>query len=340
MKKMFFSIKNLGIIKEANFELSKFTLICGKNGQGKSFLVRMIYAILTLLSTQEKNSEHLGNLLSKKLRWIFQANHLSAIVNNNFHEALKVKVDDFIEFSISKRSKSKIKLDRFSSKTFPYKDISLIFLSSILDIELALSNYREYYKNNFGVSDVYWDVLSRIRNIGVSPEPQLKKSYSSLEKIINGKVEHNTQTGTVYKSQGKAIDIKLSASGIKLFGLLQLLIERDILKKDSVLILEEPESHLHPFFSFKLIEILFELKNAGVTLIVVTHSVEIIRYIEYLINTQKENLTDFTFALLEPENNSTVLSQYQNIQTLQKMIQVLTEDYFHLIIEEEKYFES
>jgi hypothetical protein len=35
MKKMFFSIKNLGIIKEANFELSKFTLICGKNGQGK-----------------------------------------------------------------------------------------------------------------------------------------------------------------------------------------------------------------------------------------------------------------------------------------------------------------
>jgi hypothetical protein len=39
--KMFFNIKNLGIIKEANFELSKFTLICGKNGQGKSFLVRI-----------------------------------------------------------------------------------------------------------------------------------------------------------------------------------------------------------------------------------------------------------------------------------------------------------
>jgi hypothetical protein len=73
---------------------------------------------------------------------------------------------------------------------------------------------------------------------------------------------------------------------------------------------------------------------------VVTHSVEIIRYVEYLVNTQKENLADFTFALLEPENNSTVLSEYQDIQSLQKMIQVLTEDYFNLIMEEEKYFES
>jgi ABC-type lipoprotein export system ATPase subunit len=337
---MFFRIKNLGIIKEANFELSKFTLICGKNGQGKSFLARMIYAVLTSLNSHDGNSTQLKNLLSEKLRWVFQPNHLSAIVNHNSSEKLKVKIDDFLEFSISKQAVSKIKLETFTSKISPYQDISLVFLSSILDIELALSNYREFYKNNLGVSDVYWDVLSRIRNIGISPKPQLKKSYAKLEKIINGKVEYNNRKGTVYKSQGKTTDIKLAASGIKIFGYLQLLIERDLLKKNSVLILEEPESHLHPFFSFKLIEFLFDLKKAGVTLIVVTHSIEIIRYIEYLINTQKENLTDFTFALLEPENNSTVLSQYQDIQTLQKMIPVLTEDYFNLIMEEEKYFES
>ena len=270
---------------------------------------------------------------------MFQPNHLSAIVNNNScSEKLNVKIDDFIAFSISKQAVSKIKLETFTSKNSPYQDISLIFLSSILDIELALSNYREFYRNNLGVSDVYWDVLSHIRNIGISPKPQLKKSYAKLEKIINGKIEYDNRKGTVYKSQGKTTDIKLAASGIKIFGLLQLLIERDILKKNSVLILEEPESHLHPSFSFKLIEFLFELKNAGVTVIVVTHSVEIIRYIEYLINTQTDNLTDFTFALLEPENNSTVLSQCQDIHTLQKMMQVLTEDYFNLIMAEEKYF--
>jgi len=63
---MYFRIKNLGIIKQANFELSKFTLICGKNGQGKSFLVRMIYAVLTSLKNHEgkKNSTQLKNILS------------------------------------------------------------------------------------------------------------------------------------------------------------------------------------------------------------------------------------------------------------------------------------
>jgi ABC-type Mn2+/Zn2+ transport system ATPase subunit len=90
---MFFRIKNLGIIKEANFELSKFMLICGKNGQGKSFLVRMIYAVLTSLNSNEgKNSTQLKNLLSKKRRWVFQPNHLSAIVNHNSPEKyLRVK---------------------------------------------------------------------------------------------------------------------------------------------------------------------------------------------------------------------------------------------------------
>jgi ABC-type transport system involved in cytochrome c biogenesis ATPase subunit len=45
--------------------MSKLTLISGKNGQGKSFLVRMIYAILTsyrdFLNTQRINNERLQN---------------------------------------------------------------------------------------------------------------------------------------------------------------------------------------------------------------------------------------------------------------------------------------
>jgi len=347
---MFFSIQNLGIIKEANLEISKLTLISGKNGQGKSFLVRMIYAILVsyrdFLNTQEIGNKHLQNsslfieTLSAKLISIFQQKYLSALVNNTAHKELKVKVDDFIKFSITKHSKDKIKLDTFTSTGMLYQEISLIFLSSVLDIELALSNYKEYYKNHFGISDVYWDVLSRIRNIGVSPEPELNHVYAKIAEIIDGKFEYSYQHGGVFQSKGKAIDIKLSASGIKIFGLLQLLIERNILKKDAVLILEEPESHLHPFFSFKLIEVLFELKKAGVIVILVTHNVEIIRYIEYLINTRQENLTEFTFALFEPVDNFTTLSQSKEIHKLQEIMQVLTKDYFNLIMQEQKHFES
>jgi ABC-type ATPase involved in cell division len=347
---MFFSLQNLGIIKEATLEISKLTLISGKNGQGKSFLVRMIYAILTayrqFLNTQKINGEGLQThpifieTLSAKLISVFQQKALSALVNNTAHKVLKVKVDDFISFSITQDSTNQIQLETFSSTEMPYQDISLIFLSSVLDIELALSNYKEYYKNHFGVSDVYWDVLSRIRNIGVSPEPELNPIYSKIAKIIDGQFEYSPQQGSIFQSKGKAIDTKLSASGLKIFGLLQLLIERNILKKEAVLILEEPESHLHPFFSFKLIEILFDLKKAGVVVILVTHNVEIIRYIEYLINTRQENLTDFTFALFEPVENFTVLSQSKDIQKLQEIMQVLTEDYFHLIMREENYFES
>lgn len=215
-----------------------------------------------------------------------------------------------------------------------------MFLSSLLDIELAISSYREYYQNNFGVSDIYWDVLSRIRNIGIAEQPELINIYQKIEIIINGKVEYTSQTGSVFNSKGKTIDIKLSAAGIKIFGLLQLLIERDILKKDSVLILEEPESHLHPSFCFQLIEILFELKNAGVTIILITHSVEMIRYIEYLVNTQPDNLTDFSLTLLEQIDHCTQLVQSEEKSILPKIMQTLTGDYFNLLLKEQNYFES
>ena len=41
-----FSVCNLGPIWEATIDLSKFNLISGKNATGKSFFVRLLYAII------------------------------------------------------------------------------------------------------------------------------------------------------------------------------------------------------------------------------------------------------------------------------------------------------
>jgi predicted ATPase len=49
---MKFGIKNLGPIKEANIDLGKLTIICGKNNTGKTYLT---YALSTFLDTIGKN---------------------------------------------------------------------------------------------------------------------------------------------------------------------------------------------------------------------------------------------------------------------------------------------
>ena len=43
---MKFKIENLGIVKSAEIELSDFTLICGENNTGKTYIAYSIYGFL------------------------------------------------------------------------------------------------------------------------------------------------------------------------------------------------------------------------------------------------------------------------------------------------------
>ncbi|OQY54954.1 MAG: hypothetical protein B6247_09760 [Candidatus Parabeggiatoa sp. nov. 2] len=51
------------------------------------------------------------------------------------------------------------------------------------------------------------------------------------------------------------------AAGIKYFGLLQRLAENNQLKSDHLLIIDEPENHLHPEWQLLLAELIVNLVN-------------------------------------------------------------------------------
>jgi ABC-type lipoprotein export system ATPase subunit len=107
---MIFKINNLGIIKTAHFDMAKFSLIGGSNGSGKSFLVKMVYAMilksysvfLKSHGMKENNSALFEEILSKNIRWIFQQHDLGTLVNNHFkedvrgYELMKSKITNII----------------------------------------------------------------------------------------------------------------------------------------------------------------------------------------------------------------------------------------------------
>ncbi len=62
---MQFVFKNLGIIKDANIDLAKLTILCGKNNSGKTYLSHAIYGVLKSweqLANFEINKEHAKDL--------------------------------------------------------------------------------------------------------------------------------------------------------------------------------------------------------------------------------------------------------------------------------------
>ena len=108
-----------------------------------------------------------------------------------------------------------------------------------------------------------------------------------------------------------------------------LLIEKGFIEKDTVLVLDEPEVHLHPKWQLEYARVIIELVKNGVKVVVATHSPYMVEMLEVL--SLKEDIdTDF---YVPKELNDYI--EFKNLKCgdLQSIYQLLSEPYE--IIEEE-----
>lgn len=70
------------------------------------------------------------------------------------------------------------------------------------------------------------------------------------------------------------------ASGIKSFALIFSLLQQDYLTKDSLLILDEPENHLHPEWQIKYAEMVCLMVSKGFSIVLTSHSPTFIQALE------------------------------------------------------------
>lgn len=122
---------------------------------------------------------------------------------------------------------------------------------------------------------------------------------SEIRNIIDGEVTYSRkERDFVFQRGGESVSIKNTASGIKVFGLLYILLANEIVTKDTLLIFDEPENHLHPKWQLKLAQVLVKLVASGVYILVSSHS-------PYLIEALKRSVdragldAEARFALAE-----------------------------------------
>ena len=115
---------------------------------------------------------------------------------------------------------------------------------------------------------------------------------TQIEAIINGQVVLINDALYFKDHHGHTHPIINVASGIKSFGILQLLTAGKTLTNNSLLIIDEPEVHLHPEWQLKYAEVLLALAKAGVKVLVTSHSSYMIQAL--VTYAQKEALTEQT----------------------------------------------
>jgi predicted ATPase len=163
---------------------------------------------------------------------------------------------------------------------FYYQDATLIDSPIILQLSFYLRQRRvglNYANTDIGMPTYYLDLLTKLPTPPnpISLYPDILKSINDL---VGGNIIYRAQTdnyvyekkspeGAIHQIQNFNI-----ATGIKSFGIIQLLLKSGTLNNKTVLFIDEPEVHLHPKWEVEYAKIIIAICEAGIPVVISSHS--------------------------------------------------------------------
>ena len=168
---------------------------------------------------------------------------------------------------------------------------NVIYMDSMsaMDFQLNGQNIHYHYISLFNclankkpLNGVYDDV-EEIININ-----------EQFKGMLNGTFKLNPSNNIfTFESNGKYYDVRNIASGYKQIGVLQKLLNNNQISGKTLLILDEPETNLHPSFQIQLVNILINMiKELDLMIYVNSHSPFIIEAFE--VYSKKEGIEEDT----------------------------------------------
>ena len=152
-----------------------------------------------------------------------------------------------------------------SNKAYCFADATFLDSPLYLDDRFHSELYYSY--------DIKQKLSKAQKNISHSINPSI---YKKIDAVLDGATfSVNSERGEWCYSvskEAKALSISNIASGSKSFGALYAFIKSGVLEKDSILILDEPENHLHPEWQIKYAEILALMVSEGYYILLTSHS--------------------------------------------------------------------
>ena len=100
----------------------------------------------------------------------------------------------------------------------------------------------------------------------------LRETKSKIDSILPGTFEFSAE-GEYYIQDGLKLRISNLATGSKMFSIIKILLNKGEIDNTTMLILDEPEAHLHPKWQNAFAEIIVLLvKELNVNVLLTTHS--------------------------------------------------------------------
>lgn len=141
----------------------------------------------------------------------------------------------------------------------------------------------------------------------------IKKAYSGDTIIDHGRY--------FYIENGISFDFRNISAGLKSFALIERMLETGVLKKKDVLILDEPEIHLHSEWQIIYAELIVVLQKAfDLTILLVTHSSQFLESLIYYM--EKYEIADKGnyYIPVQTEKGVTIVDRADNLTKMKKSL--------------------
>ena len=297
-------LENIGMIKEATVKLNGLTVIAGENDTGKSTVGKALFAVVNYHQAMfDKREDDALN----DYYWIFGEPF------NPANNCIALTVDSHtIEYE-----KFIWELPDPIDTVFVEAPLVWNFVTLRKQIALVESQYKIGLDFPFLMRDLIFKLEVKSKTNGLD-------IFKNIEHIIHGQIRQDEKGDFFFYKNGKKINLQNTATGIKQFGTLQVLSKNGHLDEHTVLILDEPEVHLHPKWQLEMAKVIVELVKNGVKVLVNSHSPYMIEALKRYSD-QKEiaQQTDFYLA----EKGTIKQIDEDNAKTLVEIYEKLSEPY-------------
>ena len=319
---MTLKLKDIGMIKEAYVKIDGLTVIAGENDTGKSTVGKALYSCIKSLNdvgNKENPKEDTRKpLLDRYIKNLF-ANQISKngeIDLSYDNESLIIKIEN--DKCVSYKATEKVREYPTINKPLLIETPMIWTIFPLIKTVRNVEIYTFFNDIDFQIpptiEDLYFALNTKMHGGEEIP--------LAIEDIIGGTFRETLVGDYIFHKNNIDIQLSNTAMGIKSFGILQLLDRNNHLRKGQILILDEPEVHLHPKWQLEMAKIIVDLVDRGVKIVVNSHSPYMIEALERYAEKAKVTAD---FYLAEDETIDKI--ENNNSKTLAKIFNKLSAPY-------------
>jgi predicted ATPase len=328
--------------------IEKNTIKHGSDNQNIGMTLKSCNRILTTILENRKGQIHASLYAETACNFIDKVFHYQQLGTDNSTISMFDNTDIVIKFKFKYTrlgGNLPVFFERNIEHEFYFKDSTFIESPIVLNFRNLFTFRRAYDDTEFALERFganYPLYLNFFRKLELGRFPNyptltdLQRSINielrkKIAEIINGEWQWSDGDNEfMFTRNGKEYHPFNVASGIRSFGLLQLLADTDFIRPDSLLILDEPESHLHPEWEVKYGELLVWLATQGIPIIVSTHSSYVLQAIRrYAPKYGAEDLIRYYIGEEKEDGSGTIFSDVtdnaaevfrKNSEAMQKLL--------------------